>query len=355
MTNKRVAIWGSYNHGNYGDDVMAIAFARVLKKHGFIPIVYRLNSELAASYGFLSTDSLDELIANSSFCIIGGGAWLCSGNFSEAVEKDCEDFEATLNKYDCPLYSISIGGDGNIDPQKLSKARASLFSSEAFKGGTVRLPEDVDLLKTLGKKVKYHADIVLNMADIFELKAEKKSHDKIRLGLNLNQLQRRTAFLFKVCSKLFPKITLVSLQSHSKGHDLGFEYNDFATSNGVEVLRYHQPEEFILELGKLSQIISFKLHLGVTCLGIGVPFLSVGGGGKTVAFLKSAKLKNTIHNENLSIFEVLAIFFNLASKRTQLNYEELKHLKTDADLHLSYLEALCDEQKLKCSDQLRSI
>ena len=84
----KIAIWGSYNHGNYGDDIMAIQFAKALMDEGFEPWVYRLDKDLADRFQIHSTSSLDELLDESPICLIGGGAMLESGP-SESRSRFC--------------------------------------------------------------------------------------------------------------------------------------------------------------------------------------------------------------------------------------------------------------------------
>ncbi len=52
----KVAIWGSYNYGNYSDDLMAIQFAKELEKLGTEPVVYRLDRQLAQQYSVNNAD-----------------------------------------------------------------------------------------------------------------------------------------------------------------------------------------------------------------------------------------------------------------------------------------------------------
>lgn len=83
----KVAIWGSYNHGNYGDDLMAIQFANYFKELGVHPCVYRLDECLAKKYSIESAKSLDDLLENASFGIIGGGGMLIGTSEKKKTQK----------------------------------------------------------------------------------------------------------------------------------------------------------------------------------------------------------------------------------------------------------------------------
>ena len=105
----KAAIWGSYNYGNYGDDLMAIQFAKELEKLGTEAYVYRLDRQLAQQYSVNTVDSLAELIDNSKFCILGGGGILGGG--TTVLEQDFIDLNAIAISHHCPIFGISIGGD----------------------------------------------------------------------------------------------------------------------------------------------------------------------------------------------------------------------------------------------------
>lgn len=338
MDCKKVGIWGSYNHGNYGDDIMAVIFARILKAQGYAPYVYRLDKNIAKKYDIETTESLDELTQDACFCIIGGGAWLCSGNFSAEVEEDCAQYLHSLEASKTPFYCVSIGGDGNTSPTSLSSARLRLFSSPYFQGGTVRLPTDTEILRALGKSVAFYPDIVLRVPE--QLNVKKPSSSKRKIGLNLNIIQRRTHFYFKWVNKLFPWIELIEIQSHSQGHDLGFERANTNNKSSFDTIRYNTPEQFVRALSELDLIVSFKLHLGVTCLGMKVPFCSVGGSGKTQAFLQSVNMTKAIKQEELTLWQVINIFLGLHRDYYFVDETEANKLVTDADNHIRFLKGL---------------
>ncbi len=340
----KVAIWGSYNHGNFGDDVMAIIYAQHLLQMGCEPIVFRLSKRLAEKYKINTTESVDELIKKSHFCLLGGGAWLATKGTPQAVEDDCKELLAALRKYSCVLYCISIGGDGESDFSQLSKARRSLFSSDLFKGGTVRLKSDVIMLQETKKVIRYYPDIIFNAADHFEVAREpKKPYDKLKVGINLNKTQTRLEKILHFIAKLDKKIELIYIESHLRDKSPGFEliapeYSDFQS------IEYSNPKQFISKLAKLDCIISFKLHLGITAMGIGIPFLSFGGLGKTQQQL------NDIHQSNRIVSYFGIIIFLMKSRLSLLRIQKSKKisknvssLKASARNHIDYISMIIDD------------
>jgi polysaccharide pyruvyl transferase WcaK-like protein len=128
----KIGIWGSYNYGNYGDDVMAIIFAKAMEKEGHTPIVYRLNSTIANNFGIKVTNSLLEFMNETEVVVIGGGGMLVStsrirsliNHVDKEFENDFNRLQSLLIKDSKPVIAVSIGGDGLGAKAYLSKKRS---------------------------------------------------------------------------------------------------------------------------------------------------------------------------------------------------------------------------------------
>ena len=78
-----VAIWGSYNHGNFGDDVMAVLFARAVADAGATPVVFRMDRDLARRYEIATEDELGGAEMHAS---VSGLAEYLAENDGQAVQ-----------------------------------------------------------------------------------------------------------------------------------------------------------------------------------------------------------------------------------------------------------------------------
>lgn len=335
----RVAIWGSYNHGNYGDDLMAVMFAIHLKELGYNPLVYRMSESIAAKYNIDSTDNLDALLNNVEFCIIGGGAWLTTKGTPLQVESDCKIFREKLEMHNCPFYCISIGGDGNTNFSDLSYERQDLFKSNLFMGGTVRLKTDVILLKDLNAKIIFYPDIVFLASDFFNIPNRNTVAKKtLIIGLNINKTQTKLNKIFKLIARITKKVEIVYVNSHLEDLSPGYELKDKKTKN-INLITYEDPKKFIFQLSELDYLISFKLHLGITALGMGVNFISVGGLDKTKQQLNELNYPFRIN----SFFKMLChILLNLFSSSPKLAKPPIavKKIKTESIQHFEFISSI---------------
>ncbi|MEM8904659.1 MAG: polysaccharide pyruvyl transferase family protein [Actinomycetota bacterium] len=288
----RVAIWGSYKHGNFGDDLMAVLFARRVREAGSSPIVLQLDPELAARLDLHVAGSVPELLDEADLCVMGGGAMLEAGSLRWAARGYSRDLERDLLAlWRCargrvPVHASSIGGSGATSPLRLSPAKAVLLRSGVVGASTVRLPEDVLLLRRLGVEATYHPDVVLGASRSFAGERTRRD-DRFRVGVNLNVrtgsgLTRRLLDW----AAADPAVELVFLHTHLPGHAAGYEVLP-DRSDRVAHHRYRDPDETTAALAELDVLVSSKLHVGVTALSYDVPFVSYAGKAKSVAFLRS--------------------------------------------------------------------
>lgn len=292
----KVAVWGSCNFGNYGDDIMVLMYARFIKENGANPVVYRLDKKLANLYGIETVFTLDELIKEASFAMIAGGSWLEKHGFNEntfGFDSDMEDLLSVLQANNCPLYSFSIGGDGHVDPNVLTLARKRIFSSELYKGGTVRLDKDVYLLKSLGKDVDLFPDVVLSLPRFWKPKESESQEKGYKIGFQLAGAGYGVRRMINRINWLYPN-KYYCINSHLPGYNLGYELAFEKESINRLNFEYEDPQTYIDFIASLDTIVSFKLHPSVTAIAYNVPCLLLGGLNKTKEFLKSIHAENSI-------------------------------------------------------------
>ncbi len=335
----KVAIWASCNHGNYGDDVMAIMFAKTVQKVGAEPFVYRLDQNLASKYGIKSASTIDELLQDAAFSMIAGGSWLESRNLGKDYELDFEEYLAGLEKHNCPFYAISIGGDSNHDPNKLEPQRYKLFTHSLFKEATVRLQGDLEMMQKLDVKAQYFPDIVLSLSDFWKVNPIENHSKTIAIGLNLNQGHRRIyQWIDQRLSILRSNITFYYMQSHLPHYNKNYEYQILKERKNVKNFKYTDPESFVQKVSELDLMVSFKLHPGVTGIAYGVPFFLIDGLDKTKSFLKSIQVEQAICTYN-NLLQIIALN-KIKKQKEKFDFALIHRQKKESENHFLFLEKL---------------
>ena len=305
---KKVAIWGSYEHGNYGDDLMAVIFANHLKNMGIRPVVYRLNNKVAEQYSIDTTDNIDDLFSDCAFAILGGGGMLVTDSLlrrtfskvSRSFEKDFKDLYQALKKYGTSFFPISIGGNGYLEESfKLASYRNKVFKSDCCKKGTLRLESDAHWGKRLDIDFTCVPDVLLSTAKQFP-DIEKKQSDKLVVGVNLvGDCCQPFVDKLEKFAKQQDKIEFVYINTHLDGYGHNYELTPSSGSNKlVRTFQHNQSFERTLELlSSLDLLISSKLHLGLTALTFQTPFVSFCGKSKTESFLSDVSVAKTTFKE----------------------------------------------------------
>ena len=345
----KASIYGSYSYGNYGDDVMAIQFALYLQKLNFDVYVYRLNEKLAAKYFIRSVDTFDELFKDASFCIIGGGGFLVD-SLTDTVDREFEQLLAKSTQYNCPIFPISIGGEGKGANANLSKDRRSFFSNPICGDATVRLDSDVDTLTKLGKKAVYYPDVLLSVAKAWSVERSISKDNLIKIGINLpDSTQMKLLFAeLKMISLIRKDIIFHFIPTYLPDSSINWEFMPKKESAGLKIHNYVDPQSTLSFLASLDLLISYKLHLGLTALAVGTPFYSVGGPGKVKAFLKGIGAEFAVRPSTDKIFNLARLLSNPAKIRSikqKYNFEKLEDFKNDSWGHMEKLTSIAQQMK----------
>jgi len=346
----KVAVFGSYNYGNYGDDLMGVMFAHRLKQMGANPIVYRLDSAFAKTYDIQTTQSLDELLSNSRFCIVGGGGLLIGKTKLSEVDREIEaDFEAfalATQKYKCPLHPLSIGGDGRGAKTPFPSGRHLLFSGPTCQTTTVRNESDIVLMNHLGKNAIHYPDVLWSAPDYWNLRKPEADLGVIKIGVNLADTRKHRAFVaaLSLLSKLNrQKVEIYLIRSHLAQYPVDYEMLPKSRQQTFHSYTYQDPVEMLGFLGSLDVLVSQKLHLGLSALAMGVPFISYSGQGKTHTLLRSLGAEGAIAPSDK--LNTLKLALNLATKgaddaKNLYDFGAFEILAQQSQQHLAYLESL---------------
>lgn len=321
--NKIVSIWAPLRYANYGDDMQAIAFALQIKSLGYEVKVFQLENSLAESYKLTSCPTIDELCSGVNLCIIAGGALLTPFRWYKRIlsksareyEMDFKDlFQATLKYKNVKFCAISFGGDGQVrKPEKwFSKWRIEFFKSPAFLNGTVRLAGDVEQMKLFGKNVTYYPDMLFQ-APIYFPPLKLKPTMKYRVGFNLKKGKyldnKLLADLFQY-AEIHDDMEFHFTTTHMEKIGMDYQYIPDKAYKNVFIDRYENPIQLLGVLASMDCFVTSMLHVGVTGLTTGTPFLSYRGPGKTKSFLHSIGGDWAIVPDNISFEKLRTTFWN---------------------------------------------
>ena len=348
----KIAIWGSYNYGNYGDDIMAVQFAKYLKSLNFEPVVYRLDEQLAQRYQLQTTDSLNELLSDAKFCIIGGGGFLVE-NFSAPFEEDFRCLHQVSIEKNCPVYPLTIGGEGLGKKASLSYWRQEFFEGDMCQSCTVRLESDKALIEQFGKEAFYYPDVLLSVAEFWQIKRQSKQnnihnnihHKTINVGINIpNTLQCKwLAFQLGIIASIRRDIVFHFIKTYLPSSSINSELRPKQLSSNIKYHVYTDPQSTLEFLASLDLVVSYKLHLGLTALALGVPFYSLGGSGKAKAFLNSIGADFAVWNPGDKRFKIAAFLSNpqnILQARNKFDFTIINKLSLNSWGHLDFLNKL---------------
>jgi len=343
-----VAIWGSYLWGNFGDDLMGIMTAMHLKSSGHDPVIYKLDKTLANLYQVRTAPNLEELLDDAGAIVIGGGGLLCSDSL---MDDEWLQLEAALDAKQIPIHILSIGGDGVEADPHVSSSACRLIGSHLVKSASVRLASDIEAIKRLNpglSMLQKFADVVFTAPRFFspskELIKEKQNSVIINLGNNHSLSLIERCFHLSPAGRgrklVFAATHLAHLRKTIDYPKLDYEYQSQKPQKNLE---YTDISTIIDALAKASVVISSKLHLGVTALAYGTPFISLNGAPKTLAFMResgldkySATISGRFYAPKLCTEVLLGNLINNASNSEQIQ----KHITTLQAQSLGHCEVL---------------
>ncbi|MDY6901820.1 MAG: polysaccharide pyruvyl transferase family protein, partial [Cyanobacteriota bacterium] len=344
----KVAIWGSYNYGNYGDDIMAVQFAKYLKSLNVEPVIYRLDEKLAKRYQLQTTESLNELLSDAEFCIIGGGGFLVE-NFSAPFEEDFRQLHKASIDKNCPVYPISIGGEGLGENASLSYWRREFFQGDMCQSCSVRLESDKALFNYFGKEVFYYPDVLLSVSEFWQIPRQKKQFNTqrkiINVGVNIpNTLQcKLLAFQLGIIASIRRDIVFHFIKTYLPSSSINSELRPRQLSSNIKYHVYSDPQSTLEFLASLDLVVSYKLHLGLTALALGVPFYSLGGSGKAKAFLSSIGADFAVWRTVDKRFKIAAFLSNpqnILQAKNKFDFTTIDKLTVNSRGHLEFLNQL---------------
>lgn len=342
---KTIAIWSPLRYANYGDDMQAVAFAKFLRELGHQVKLYQLDEELAQLYQMESCPTIDELCKGVNLVIIAGGALLAPNSWykrllhrtSRLYERDFGDLLKAEKKYpNVKFCAISFGGDGKVmDAVKwLGKNRAGFLSSDAFLNGTVRLEGDVAMMKTLGKDVTYYADMLFQAPKYFPPKMLAPTK-KYRVGFNFKKgryLDKKLLSDIMNYAATHDDMEFHFTTTHMQKIGMNYQYVPKAATKNIFIDQYENPEQLLGVLASMDCFMTSMLHVGLTGLTTGMPFISYRGPEKTKSFLRSIGGEWAIMPENITFDELKKNIWSQSREQLYNQYDTaaIEEMKRDS-------------------------
>lgn len=345
MENKIVSIWAPLRYANYGDDMQAIAFAQMIKGMGYGVKVFQLDESLAAIYGIEVASTVDELCKDVNLVIIAGGALLTPFRWYKRIlnkaareyEADFRDlYRATVRHPNVKFCAVSFGGDGRVKRPDtwFSHWRIDFFRSPSFINGTVRLKGDVDMMKLFGKNMEYYPDILFRVCDYFQPDVLPPT-GKYRVGFNFKRgryLDKKLIRNILDYAATHNDMEFHFTTTHMPKIGLDYQYVPAVASNNVFIDRYETPCQLLGVLASMDCFMTSMLHVGLTGLMAGTPFVSYRGPGKTKSFLNSIGGDWAILPENITFEQLREQFWNKRREELYSLYDtaEIERMKKES-------------------------
>jgi len=106
---------------------------------------------------------------------------------------------------------------------------------------------------------------------------------------------------------------------------INYEYVPERETDTIKIVKYETPSKLLEFLSGIDLLVTSKLHLGISGLPLGTPFLIYRGPGKAKTFLQSIGGEWAVLNDNISFQELEKKFFR-KSKSEIFNKYNIKLL-----------------------------
>lgn len=343
--NSMISIWAPLRYANYGDDMQAIAFAQLIKNMGHDVKVFQLEESLAQIYNLKIARTVDDLCKDVNLVIIAGGALLTPFKWYKRIlnkaareyETDFKDLFYATQKYpNVRFCAISFGGDGTVkNPEKwFSKWRIGFFKSSAFINGTVRLKGDTDMMRMFGRNMTFYPDMLFRACDYFPPKMLVPI-DKYRVGFNFKKGRYLDKKLLKDImdyAATHDDMEFHFTTTHMQKVGLNYQYVPEKPLRNIFIDRYENPCQLMGILASMDCFMTSMLHVGLTGLTTGTPFVSYRGPGKTKSFLKSIGGEWAILPEQITFEQLKAQIWCHTRDKLYARYdtEMIERMKTES-------------------------
>lgn len=337
----KVAIWGSYHYGNFGDDLMAEIYARMLSEAGHEPVIISQNPKIVDTTQ-VAFDLDSAGLGNDDPVVIGGGAMLSTESrvaylgrsASRAVEKEFRELLKFAGRSSRRVLPISVGGGGDAVASGIYGSRRRFFAGSWASEGTVRLRGDLEAARrTFGKSYEYFPDVLFTTPTYFSGPVADAGAKSRRLGINLHT--KRAEPLLKELSRhtALEEYELVPVVTHSSVFNDQYEWG----ASAPDRLQYEELTDFLHGLSSLDALVSDKLHVGLVASTFGVPFVPYQPKAKTRSLHTELGLTALVQDSPEAAAEVVAKVLSDSGAESLADRWRSLDLSSEADGHRRFL------------------
>lgn len=337
MAKHTVGLFGTYWIANYGDDLMALLFAKHLREAGHDVLVYGLNG-YEGQFGISVTNDAKALVEQSDVLVLGGGGYLVpravkfTSSFHCRMEEACHTIASRVRQQAKPLFAVSIGGAGEgTQPEQLPPGWRALLKE--MRGITVRNAGDVTLAKQFCDDVEHHADVVWLAPELARPEPTTPLPDNtILMNYPVIRDDPSPRAWARWARRELPWILRrKALERRMPGHQVQ-PMPAHVTAHGQATMM----DNMLLILDKLRQcpvVVSNALHVGMTSLAAGNGFVSFHGPAKTRVFMEEVGIDGFCGDSLPCVAQRLSDW-NEVRQRCGIDGVKREHLQSNARNHI---------------------
>lgn len=345
---QNVAMFGFYDAGNFGDNLMAVLLGCSLREAGVRCTTFGLDEETAREFSLSTAQRVDHLLEDAGIVVWGGGGLLVPWNpllyrlLYGQFASTCDDLLSKIRKRRLRKAAISVGGDGTV-AGSITPAYKQAFV-EGMEYASTRNWSDMETMRRFGIRCDFFPDIVWQTADRFPLEPVDRSVVRIGIDLYFRSLIRRggleTLFALQSLVRERKDVEFI-LMDNTSSRQRSYRGLGLALRSGnCRPYQFRDVRKDLRMIASLDLLISSRLHTLMVALGYGVPAVSFAAEGKTRLMLKEigrldlsygrdrfAELVSIInHKERFEEF-VREFSFDEAGELRRLSYGHQRQLK----------------------------
>jgi polysaccharide pyruvyl transferase WcaK-like protein len=335
-----VGLFGWYHKGNFGDDLMAMMLTRELLGRGYEVMLWGIETKQAEQWGAEASHEVDSFLTSTDVLVFGGGGLLANAHVRDDFDHLVERVVQEASSRGVPVHGVSLGGDGTLSPDSISRGRSMLLEHVSLL--TVRNRQDVSDVAQFGVQAHFHHDIVWTCPQYlsFDPTTTRSFSKSNRTIVNVEEksFYRKTfLFILQVAMCLAPNFHLEHLsiiREDGDFHTLQKRAEDYGLADYTP---YPGVKETLNKIIKADFLISSKMHIGMCALAMGIPFVSVFGEEKTRVMMEAVGVDRFfVGNRPMKSFKTLFGAFSDSGSLRQSFDEE----KRDAQGHVERLVAV---------------
>jgi hypothetical protein len=184
--------------------------------------------------------------------------------------------------------------------------------------------------------MEFHPDVVFATDYCFNIKKNKLNNSKLNIGVNLKKTDKLLIDLIEnIASDKTCPFCFHFIKTHLPAYPTNYEYLPKGECENIKIHQYKNLEETINFFASLDLLITVKLHIGVTSLSVGTPFISFNGKDKTKSMLRSIDAAGCIYSKlQISDLKNFIVALNHDKINKLYNFNKIEEIKKEAVKHL---------------------